>query len=105
MRTWPRRCDFRMWLVMLASRSADGLSVIAKMRSNLDSRAGGMLICSAMYWCSWNRPYLGLAAPSREHRHCNVAVMPAFATETVLPHQTGLPFRRTYRMWFGTSTQ
>ncbi len=54
-----------------------------------------MLICSPIGTNWSNRPSFGLAAPRRAHRDFRVAVMPAFATEIELPHQTGMPFRRT----------
>ncbi|OQC71973.1 MAG: hypothetical protein BWX50_00085 [Euryarchaeota archaeon ADurb.Bin009] len=84
-----------MCCAIAPSRWASGWSVITNMRSNRERSEGGISICSPMGTNWSNRPSFGFAAPRSAHRDFRVAVMPALATEIELPHQTGMPLRRT----------
>ena len=53
------------------------------MRSKRDSRDGGRLMLSTIDWRGSYREDLGFAAARTEVRAFNVAMIPAFATETV----------------------
>ena len=76
----PIPCDLRICSAMARSRFCSGWSVMMNIRSNRESRVGGILIWSAISPYISNLPYFGFAAPRRAQRDLSVAVIPALAT-------------------------